>query len=122
MSNPLWATPRAPPACPRKPTAAPGPAARSRSSPADAARLAAGLADDTASESSGIAIELNGNAVGKTVTRGVSQVVDKPVRPPSVIRVRGRVTEVIVRARAPDERLVEAKFPAWLWGRPTRPR
>ena len=82
----------------------------------DATRLAAGLADDTASESSGIAIELNGDAVGKTVTRGVSQVVDKPVRPPSVIRVRGRVTEVIVRARAPDERLVEAKFPGLALG------
>lgn len=88
----------------------------------DSGALATGLADEETSGSSGISIVVTNDAhddpstpptsevIGKTVTRGVSQVVDKVLRAPYYFTVRGKVTEVIVRGRASDGSLLEALF------------
>jgi Vacuolar protein sorting-associated protein 62 len=48
--------------------------------------------------------------IGRTATRGVSQVVDKVLRAPYFFIVRGKVSEVIARGRGPDGTVLEAKF------------
>jgi hypothetical protein len=77
----------------------------------DQDELAASLSQDETAGTAGIEILLEDGTVGETKTRGISHVVRKPLHAPFRFIVRGKVTEVLVRARAPDESLIEARFP-----------
>jgi hypothetical protein len=85
----------------------------------DAATLAEALASDEESDQAGIAIEVKeaGQPVRRaedSETAGVSQSLGQPLRAPSRVRITGRVSDIVIRARPPigsgQEDFVEATF------------
>ncbi|MDP9228633.1 MAG: hypothetical protein M3M99_06205, partial [Actinomycetota bacterium] len=67
----------------------------------DAQTLASTLANDQSPEADTISIAIDGVERGRTATRGISQVVGKPIQARENITVRGRVSDLTVRARQP---------------------
>jgi hypothetical protein len=85
----------------------------------DAATLAEVLASDEESDESGIAIEIKEprrpvKRAEDSETAGVAQYLGKPLRAPSSVRITGRVSDIVIRARPPigsgQKDLFEATF------------
>jgi hypothetical protein len=77
--------------------------------------LAAALEDDEDRGKGGIRVEVSERGAarpssGQSDTPGVAQLLGEPLRPPGNVVVRGRVSEVLVRAQTPSEGSVQAGF------------